>query len=68
MLDFSDSLHYTIAVEGIDQNASKIISFKNSICAYMSGGKNLEKTELIKALPDHWMPFICPAVVDQLKG
>lgn len=33
----------------------------------MSGG-DLEKTELIKALPDHWMPFMCPAVVDQIKG
>ncbi len=64
MLAFSDSLHYTIA-ESINQNAREIK--KKTVSLYMSGG-DLEKTELIKALPDHWMPFMCPAVVDQLKG
>ncbi len=64
MLYFSDPLHYTIA-EGINQNASEI---KKTVSLYMSGGGGLEKAELIKALPDHWMPFICPAVIYQLKG
>ncbi len=41
---------------------------EDKVWQYVWAGGGLEKAELIKALPDHWMPFICPAVVYQLKG